>query len=586
MRRASVKEEAATAESILDTPALPEGQSVLPYSYKKDFLLVLLLSLVFCSLNLRRINNGIVGLFHDDGIYAVLAKALSKGMGYRLISLPSAPFQIKYPFIYPYLLSWAWWLNPSFPANIFLLKVANVGLFFVILLLSYAVYRRHTKAGSTDALCYIFLIAGNPSVFSFTNYPLSEMLFLTLVLWGLLFIDRQDQVPASLTRVAGLAIVVALAYLTRAIGVALVLAGILHFLVARRWRALLVYVLSLVILLTPWLVWQRSHVADILQSSLLHYYVSYPYGSPAYVLLWSDPLRALHIVWGNIRYVFDSLDAMFLLRISPALRFWIYPVIGLGVLSSLRRHMTFFWTFLLVYFFLMLTWPWHPARLLLPLVPVILLFLFRGMQIGESMVAAKVSSLRARRSLAVFVRLPVISMMFLSVVWLSLYLPGNTQDSMRLWFGQQTSYGWEGFTETFAWIRQHTKEGDVLATAYDPMYYLYTGRQAVRPWFYHPETYFYPYGRPVVDLGSAPEIKRELSVLGVRYLVIDPLDGYAEKQSAPKLFDELLRSYPEPPQEVFVSSDGQHKVYALPPVDGEPKHDRARSGILTQDPEP
>ena len=118
MRRASVKEEAATAESILDTPALPEGQSVLPYSYKKDFLLVLLLSLVFCSLNLRRINNGIVGLFHDDGIYAVLAKALSKGMGYRLISLPSAPFQIKYPVIYPYLLSWAWWLNPSFPANI------------------------------------------------------------------------------------------------------------------------------------------------------------------------------------------------------------------------------------------------------------------------------------------------------------------------------------------------------------------------------------------------------------------------------------------------------------------------------------
>lgn len=574
MRRASVKEGTANGETrSLDTPASPEVQSSLPYVRKKDFLLVVLLSVVFCGLSLRRINDGIIGLFHDDGIYAVLAKALSEGIGYRLISLPSTPFQLKYPFIYPYLLSWAWWLNPSFPANSFLLKVTNVGLFFVILLFSHAIYHRHTKTGWTDALCYVFLIAGNPSVFSFTNYPLSEMLFLTLVLLGLLLIDQKDQAPAALAKVAGLALVVALAYLTRAIGVALVLAGILHFLVARRWRALSVYALSLAILLTPWLLWQRSHVADILQSSLLHYYVSYPYGSPAYVLFWSDPLPALQIVWGNIRYVFDSLDAMFLLHVFPALRFWLYPVIGLGVLSSLRRHTTFFWTFLLVYFFLMLTWPWHPARLLLPLIPVILFFLFVGMQIGESMVAAKVSSLHARRSLAVFVRLPVISMMFLSVVWLSLYLPGNTKDSMRLWFGHQTSYGWRGFAETFAWIREHTKEGDVLATAYDPMYYLYTGRQAVRPWFYHPETYFYPYGRPVVDLGSAQEIKRELSVLRVRYLVIDPLEGYAEKQTAPKLFDELLRSYPEPPQEVFVSTDGLHKVYALPLRDGEPRHD-------------
>ena len=574
MRRAAIKEDAANAETgTFNTPAFPEIPSFFLYSHKKDFLLVLLLSLVFCGLSLWRISDGIVGLFHDDGIYTVLAKALSEGVGYRLISLPSAPFQLKYPFIYPYLLSWVWWLNPSFPANIFLLKGVNVGLFLVILLLSYVVYRRHTKAGSFDTLCYVFLLAGNPSIFSFVNYPLSEMLFLTFVLLGLLFIDRPDQGPAPLAKVVGLALIVALAYLSRAIGVALVLAGILHFLVARRWRALSVYVLSLAVLLAPWLLWQRSHVADILQSSLLHYYVSYPYGSPAYVLFWSDPLHALQIVWGNVRYVFDSLDTMFLLYVFPMLRFWFYPIIGLGVLSSLRRHTSFFWAFLLVYLFLMLTWPWHPARLLLPLMPVVLLFLFNGVQIGESLVAAKISSLGARRFLAVFVRLPVISLMFLSVMWLSLYLPGNTKDSMRIWFGYQTSYGWDGFVETFAWIREHTNEKDVLATAYDPMYYLYTGRQAVRPWFYHPETYFYPYGHPAVDLGAAQEIKRELSVLGVRYLVIDPLEGYAEKQTAPKLFDELLRSYLEPPQEVFVSTDGLHRVYALPLGNGESRHD-------------
>ena len=36
-------------------------------------------------------NSKILGLFHDDGIYTVVAKSLYQGDGYRIISLPSAP---------------------------------------------------------------------------------------------------------------------------------------------------------------------------------------------------------------------------------------------------------------------------------------------------------------------------------------------------------------------------------------------------------------------------------------------------------------------------------------------------------------
>ncbi len=36
-------------------------------------------------------NRKILGLFHDDGIYTVVAKSLYQGDGYRIISLPSAP---------------------------------------------------------------------------------------------------------------------------------------------------------------------------------------------------------------------------------------------------------------------------------------------------------------------------------------------------------------------------------------------------------------------------------------------------------------------------------------------------------------
>ena len=64
------------------------------------FPLAVLLSLALCAVNLWGINKDIVGFFHDDSIYTVVAKSLSEGKGYRIISLPSSPPQTKYPFVY------------------------------------------------------------------------------------------------------------------------------------------------------------------------------------------------------------------------------------------------------------------------------------------------------------------------------------------------------------------------------------------------------------------------------------------------------------------------------------------------------
>ena len=76
-------------------------------------------------------NKEVLGLFHDDGYLAVIAKSLSDGTGYRIISLPTASDQTKYPFLYSYILSWLWSLNPKFPDNIGLLKAANAAFLAV-----------------------------------------------------------------------------------------------------------------------------------------------------------------------------------------------------------------------------------------------------------------------------------------------------------------------------------------------------------------------------------------------------------------------------------------------------------------------
>jgi hypothetical protein len=114
--------------------------------------------------------------------------------------------------------------------------------------------------------------------------------------------------------------------------------------------------------------------------------------------------------------------------------------------------------------------------------------------------------------------------------------------------------------ETFDWVRRNADAGDILATGYDPMYYHYTGRKAVRPGFHRPETYFYPDGQAAPDVGTAQEIKKQLDLLDVRYLIIDPPDGYVEGD----IFRDLLDVYSTPPELVFTSSDIKHKVDKLP----------------------
>jgi hypothetical protein len=65
------------------------------------------------------------GMYHDDGIYLVTGRALAEGEGYRIISLPDAPPQTKYPILFPFLLSLVWRIVPSFPNNLVWLRAVR-----------------------------------------------------------------------------------------------------------------------------------------------------------------------------------------------------------------------------------------------------------------------------------------------------------------------------------------------------------------------------------------------------------------------------------------------------------------------------
>ena len=525
--------------------------------------LVVLLALALSSLAFFSAPN-IIGLFHDDGIYTVVAKALSEGDGYRIISLPGEPYQTKYPFLYSYLLSWVWSLNPDLPKVIVLLSFVSAFFYFVSLLLAYILYVQNCSGGKFDGLLYVFLVGANASVFSMTSYPLSDMPFMAACLGCLGLSNQADRLPTRTKAIVLLSVSVGIAFMLRQAGAALILAGVVHFFFSGKRKDFYVYVAIVSCLIVPWIFWQATHGSGTVDNPLLAYYQSYE--TPAFFVAASDPNAAFQIIWGNVRYLTSSVDYTILgLHIIPELRIVIYPLMLWGLLCIMRRQTIFFNGFLLFYSGLILSWPFHPLRYSIPLVPILLLSLFHGVQVATAIVQSRTTVRWSAAIIPTAVRIPIMLVVLLISGWLWSYVHIDRDKHVALWGGFRTSYSWTGFSETFSWVQQNTQTDDILATAYDPMYYLYTGRKAVRPWIHRPETYFYPYGRAKPDLGSVEEIRDTLEGLGVRFLIVDPLEGYSEISAAAELFENLLKSYEVRPEILFESSDGLHRVYALPP---------------------
>ncbi len=541
-------------------------QSLSPTLHIRDFTrlatCLIVIALLLGTLALWGANKRALGVFHDDGIYAVVAKSIYQGEGYRIISLPGEPAETKYPFLYSYLLSWVWFLNPNFPQNILALKSLNVLALVGIFFLSLSFYRNNFSALGFGAVIYSILVCTNPIIFTFSDYVISDLLFVGLALSALVISASPPNGSATMPRLVVLGAVVGLACLTRLAAGPLVLAGAAYSFLSQRWRGLLSFMGLVALFVVPWALWVFYKPYPP-ANSLFAYYAGYDFSGASSVQLSDSLRRHWDVVAGNAEYLLGSFKLLYLTPLLPGLDLVVGALTLAGMAQSLRLKEFFNWSFFLTSTALLLVWPFHPGRYLAPLVPLLILFLFRGMKAVDQWIEAFRGEGVLKSVLAKFGWFPAVLILALTGVWLSGFLMIRSDQSTRGLFGNRLPYSWTGFEESFTWIRTHTPAEALLATAYDPMYYLYTGRRAIRPALHRPSTYFYPYGHPQPNVGSVGEIKPQLDRLKVGYLIIDPLDGYAERDATLRLLDRLVSAYGDKAKQVFTSADGKHRIYAL-----------------------
>ena len=487
-------------------------------------------------------NPHITGLYHDDGIYIATAKSLAETGSYRLIDLPGSPLQTKYPPLYPMLLAAVWTIAPGFPVNLWLLKLVNALLLGAIVILVHDWLCRVPDTSAPLRVVTVLAVATAPGLFSYADLVLSEPLFLALML-AVIVLDPTSGERASRGRTLGAALFAGLSALARSVGLAVCLALVWQLWGRLGWRrALLAGGVALVVV-TPWLVMATLGTPG---NGLLSYYQAYE--APAWRHLLGNPGLTWRMIFTNAALLCSAVPAVFGFVVSGA-AVLAAALMGLGAAGRPARHaLALAGRIALLYAGVVLMHPYPMERYLIPLVPL-----------GYVLLALGARRLATRLSVPRLSALPVLILLCGNMVWLA-HFRTVVSTEVHGELGRALPFEWSGFEETIAWVNSHAPARARLASSYDSLYFMFTGRQAVRPVVHRPEQYVPGYGLPVpVPDGSL--LAGELRGLGVNYLVVDPLLSGRESDYGRASVRAVLDREPEAWHLVFASGDGRHEIY-------------------------
>jgi hypothetical protein len=475
------------------------------------------LAIVLCSVVSLAGNTSLFAPPRSDGAgYAMLAKSLVTGKGYRDIALPQPTRHTHFPPGYPIALAALWWITGwSLPAAHLLSCACTIAASLLAWLWFRCLY------SSRVAFTLGLVLAVNWTWGRYGGAILSEPMFLLLGQFALLLAVRASR-RGSVGSGAILGTLLAACILTRHVGVALAAAIGIHLFLCWRWLTGVAAGLICGALLLPWVGW-LALVGTQNQASLL------PLNEESF----GNRISALAVFYAQrlsdqLLGPFVEIGTVFQHRawVTTVANIWASAatsvlIIGLVLSLRLRRRrlagLTVFATLAIL-----LVWPFTEAgRFLIPLVPCLLV----GTVDGLASLAVKLKFRQSR----IWIASAVLAVSLLYAIYAIVFARAKVQ---------RQSY--RSFDAACAWIVQETtRTGPILARHPGEVFWL-TGRQSLS------------------ILSDEPEfIDRLIDRFDVAYLLIDE-DRYARSQVSP--LSQYVAQRPHQVRKVWKSGSGAASV--------------------------
>ncbi|HEY9717654.1 MAG TPA: hypothetical protein V6C69_09300 [Trichormus sp.] len=502
------------------------------------------------------------GFALDDGVYISTAKSLASGHGYRLINLPGAPFQKKYPILYPFLLSIIWRADPNFDSNVLVMNWLSavsgaLGVSIGYLYLVRWGYTNRVCAAAGAAICSLCV-----GYLSYATMPMSEgpfTVFNLCAMWLLESYLRRSAPPRRLEQIFT-GMVLGLPFLCRLAGGTLLPVAL--GLIARSRRPLLLVMLGMCLTVGPWVIWAATgydpQSKEMIRGQNQDYVIEWkrfcklaPIYIPRNFTSAISDTGLILVQDGNKPNQFNL--SIGLLTICLAAITWILLGKDLLKFSTLS-------TVLFAYLMVMSLWPWPVTRYLVPLFP-----LLSGLFVTT--VAKLLSWLKQEQ---------VRTIAILALTAGALYM--NSMDAARKTkmdrahdqptpphYYALTTTSWSNYESLFHWVKEHTPADCVLSAELDSMVYLYTDRTCFRPILPNNGSLYFQVNEPPF-LGSLTDFRQTLIRHHAAYLVCTPNPSAAEEKPFDQLVDQFKKTYPEEFIPVYVGDDKRFVVYKFAPT--------------------
>ncbi|MEO0091419.1 MAG: glycosyltransferase family 39 protein [candidate division WOR-3 bacterium] len=443
----------------------PSTKVILPkISPKTIFIIAILLNLILSLLLFDpKLETG-----GDNALYLILGKSIISGQGFRDIHNPNQQPHTTVPPGFPFILGIGQLLfGNNFVAIKFIILLFSIGS----LTIAYYLFRHYLEK---DYLLPLFVFATLPIYLQYSFALLSEIPFLFFGLLSFYLFELALRKESLILLIAS-AIAVVGSYYLRAAGIAFIVAFLGYLLWKRKIKWFIIFLLIILALVFPWLM--RNYAINKQNPYVDVLFVRNPYNLQSGKITFGDFINR---IIANIKiYFLYALPQIFLPAINnnailTLLGIVITLIVILGIFSKKGRVFLASIIGLVVYLGMLIIRPevWSGDRFLLPVVPIILVYIFFGLITLESKFKIKNAFKILVGVLFILVNIiAIIPQAKIAIANNSLYLKGEKYAGY--------SADWVRWFETIEWIDKNIPKNKIIMSRKPEFVYLLSGCKSI-----------------------------------------------------------------------------------------------------------